>query len=357
MFLSWRTKPGFPGGSKEKVDMTQNIEQKQLAGQQYNSIDLCKFVMAFAVVAIHTDPVSNIQNQAFLRVYGIVVRLAVPFFFLASGYLLAVKMDVPYGSEGDLLRINRHLRSMARMYLTWTAIYAPLAIYRFAVTETRPMDAIILYLKGFFFIGAQDYSWHLWYLLSTVIALWVIGFALKRKKGFWTLLCISLVAGVFLVGISELVNAPGVLPKPLAAGRNLINRTIVNGALFSGLVYIPVGMLLAHQKVPKYIYWLGFLGGFLLQYWTGNTAPGKYFLFVTAISFFGIVEGIRLPDRPIFRKLRAMSAAVYLTHMYVWVLSCLILYGEVRVGPEVFGVTACACLALSALAARKKANR
>jgi surface polysaccharide O-acyltransferase-like enzyme len=101
------------------------IGQKHWIGRQYNSIDLCKFIMAFAVVAIHTLPFADVKNVVFRNIYDTFVGLAVPFFFLASGYLLAVKMDYPYGSEGDLHRIQKQLRGMLRLYLTWTVIYAP----------------------------------------------------------------------------------------------------------------------------------------------------------------------------------------------------------------------------------------
>lgn len=62
--------------------------------------------MAFAVVAIHTVLFEGCENDKFLCVYDNLVSLAVPFFFLASGYLLAIKMDYPYGSAKDLSRIK-----------------------------------------------------------------------------------------------------------------------------------------------------------------------------------------------------------------------------------------------------------
>jgi peptidoglycan/LPS O-acetylase OafA/YrhL len=86
----------------------------------FNSIDLTKFIMSLVVIAIHTHPIENCKNNNLLCAYDICVSLAVPFFFLAMGYLLAIKMDYPYGSENDLSRLKGKLIKIIQMYLMWT---------------------------------------------------------------------------------------------------------------------------------------------------------------------------------------------------------------------------------------------
>lgn len=49
--------------------------------------------MAFCVIAIHTQPLVNCNNDSILSIYDSVVRLAVPFFFITSGFLLEKKCD------------------------------------------------------------------------------------------------------------------------------------------------------------------------------------------------------------------------------------------------------------------------
>lgn len=53
---------------------------------QYNNIDLIKFIMAFAVVAIHTNPLVDCKNDIVQIVYNNIVNMAVPFFFLTTGF-------------------------------------------------------------------------------------------------------------------------------------------------------------------------------------------------------------------------------------------------------------------------------
>lgn len=49
--------------------------------RQYNSIDLVKFIMAFAVIAIHTCPLFKCKNEHILEIYNDFVEMAVPFSF------------------------------------------------------------------------------------------------------------------------------------------------------------------------------------------------------------------------------------------------------------------------------------
>lgn len=324
------------------------IEQKQWIDRQYNSIDLCKFIMAFAVVAIHTRPFADVKNVFFLNIYDIFVNLAVPFFFLASGYLLAVKMDYPYGSEGDLHRIKKQLRAILRMYLTWSLLYAPLAIYHFISTGTPVMKALFLYVRGFIFVGEQYNSWPLWYLLSTIYALFVIWFALKMKRAPIILAVISITAHLLSVGITELVNYQGDLPAIFGVAQKLIKGSITNGRILSGMVYIPIGMLLAHKQIPKQINWLVFMIGFVSNCYIDHSIVSRYLLIITAVSFFGIVEAVRLKDKAVFSYLRNMSTSIYLTHMYIWTFYYKIVYGGKTYGLDSFVITACVAAAIAA---------
>ena len=64
----------------------------------YNGIDLVKFICSYLVVIIHTAPLSSyfMTYGDLLHIYIIqyFCRLAVPFFFVASGFLLFRKTDL-----------------------------------------------------------------------------------------------------------------------------------------------------------------------------------------------------------------------------------------------------------------------
>lgn len=56
----------------------------------YNAIDIAKFVMALLVVAIHTHPENEIENKLILDIINCIYSIAVPFFFVASGFFYII---------------------------------------------------------------------------------------------------------------------------------------------------------------------------------------------------------------------------------------------------------------------------
>lgn len=79
-------------------------------------IDLFKFVMAICVIAIHTQPFVNRKGTIFLKIYNNFVNCAVPFFFMSSGYLLAVKMKWPFASQRDIKVLKFYLINIIKLY-------------------------------------------------------------------------------------------------------------------------------------------------------------------------------------------------------------------------------------------------
>lgn len=66
--------------------------ETELSSKQYNSIDLMKLIMALVVVAIHTEPLVRCENIVVLNLYKAISDVAVPFFFIASGFLVFDKV-------------------------------------------------------------------------------------------------------------------------------------------------------------------------------------------------------------------------------------------------------------------------
>ena len=169
------------------------------------SLDLCKFIMAFAVIAIHTDPLVDCSNTAMSRIGYLFLSMAVPFFFLTSGYLLAAKLLFPFSRQEDLSKIRRYMTKILKMYLLWTLLYLPMALWHFVATGKTLHRAIQLYIQGFFFVGQQYNSWPLWYLLSTFYTLGVLYLLLKCKAPPVTFLLVSGISAVISFTIDALI--------------------------------------------------------------------------------------------------------------------------------------------------------
>lgn len=319
-----------------------------LTDRNHNSIDLFKFIMAFAVVAIHTHPLENCTNSNLLTTYGLVVGMAVPFFFLASGYLLAIKMSWPYnGNVDNANRLLRQLKRITQMYLTWTAVYFPLAIYHFTSSGISPIKAVLLYIRGFLFIGEQYNSYPLWYLLSTIYALLVIYILfIAKKSSNKHLIILSIVASVFSVGLSTLVVYEGNMPFVLQSIKTIVRYSISNGRILSGMIYIPVGMLLVRKQIPFIFNLIVLIVGYVANFCIDSSIVSEYLRIFMSIALFEVVENIKLKNSTIYSRLRSMSTMIYLTHMYIWTFYYKIVYGEKTYGMDCFLVTSISAVLL-----------
>ncbi len=297
----------------------------------YNSIDITKYIMAFAVIAIHTEPFRYCEVDSIKKIATILFTMAVPFFFLASGYLLASKMNYPY-DDSDSARVKRQLKKVFKMYIVWTIIYLPLSIFHYISWRTPFLRAFFELFRGFVFVGEQINSWHLWYLLSTVYSLTFIGIFIKRFKKDWHLIAVSVTACLLHSAASYAITHGNVT-------KTIIENTIVYARIFSGLIYIPIGMILFRRKISPYVNWIMLLAACVARYFTGNEILDLYLTALSSIGLFGIIESLNLKDRHVYLALRMMSTDIYLIHMYVWVFYYKIVYGEKTVGVDNFIMT------------------
>lgn len=138
---------------------TSSAEKKALIhypkDYSFNGIDLIKFLCSYLVCMIHIKPIVEIDgnligyfNYAAQNGFS---RIAVPFFFAASGFLLFRKIDL-YSINTD--RIRNYCHKMLILLGLWTVLL---------------------------FIGDQV---QLWYLGGSVIAVALLTVFLRRGYSF-----------------------------------------------------------------------------------------------------------------------------------------------------------------------------
>ncbi|MBE5905191.1 MAG: acyltransferase [Lachnospiraceae bacterium] len=323
--------------------MERNYNEKN-----YNSLDLWKFIMSLAVVAIHTQPLINVTNTYAQTLCTIFVSMAVPFFFLASGYLLAKKMDWNYDTN-DFIRIKLLCIKFVKLYFVWTIIYSPLAIYHYYKEATPPLRAVLVYIRGLFFVGEHYNSWPLWYLLSAIYTLLVILLFMKLCKRPLGLIVLSLVASILCFGITAYVNYNGTYDTPPELIRKLFVYSIGSGRIFTGLIYIPLGMLLSRKEIPTILNWSLLLLSSLPRFFFGSDFLAGYLTILSAVGLFGIINNFSLKDNGLYRNLRTYSTTIYFIHMYVWSIYYMLIYGKKTYGPDSFFVTALLSITLAIL--------
>lgn len=144
--------------------------------KNYYSIDILKFFCMICVVALHTNPIHDISNTLIISVYYSIVKMAVPCFFLSSGFLIAnrLKTNQKYLKTYFLRKIN--------LYIFWNIVYLPLTLYHMLMNGISIKRGILIFIRGFFLIGQQYNSWQLWYLLSTIYSIGIILLIQKYTK-------------------------------------------------------------------------------------------------------------------------------------------------------------------------------
>ena len=312
----------------------------------YNSIDLCKIIMAICVVAIHTHPLENCSNKVILNIYESIVNCAVPFFFLASGYLLAIKLRCPYDSLENIEVIKKYLLKIVKMYVVWTIIYSPIGLWFYWQSGHNVIKCFLLYLRGFLLIGENYNSNILWYLLSTIYALIFVCMLLKIRVSLENTVKLGVVIILCGFGVDTLVAYESNMPAIMETFCLIIEKTIVNGRILRGFFFIPCGMLLAYRKqlVKGYreILVITFIGNCIVD----NLFFSNILILICSVSFFSIVVQINLNDAKVFPIMRELSTVVYLIHLYVWMLYYTMIYGKSMYGMDCFIMTVLVSLVL-----------
>ncbi|AMA49531.1 MULTISPECIES: acyltransferase family protein [Flavobacterium] len=157
-----------------------------------NNLDVLKIIMAFLVIALHIFPVSKETGIEGLISYEIasgITRIAVPTFFLISGYFLRNKLnDKPY--------LWKYTKRILLLYVVWQFIYLPDLIRFYNLGWFSKSDMILKLIYGY---------WHLWYLLATTIAVGLLYLLRNLSTAIKTklILFLLIVGYSFQIGIQS----------------------------------------------------------------------------------------------------------------------------------------------------------
>ena len=148
--------------------------------RNYNSIDLAKFICAIMVVSIHVAPFGKAESESILSLLNYffqqyISRLAVPFFFVCSGFFLFKKTSWECYS---LEPAKKYVKRIFRLYILWTIIYAPLRIGSILKDPKGIVYASIVCCRDIIFTGSYS---HLWYFPALIFAVLLISFLTYKK--------------------------------------------------------------------------------------------------------------------------------------------------------------------------------
>ncbi|MCI8899306.1 MAG: acyltransferase [Lachnospiraceae bacterium] len=312
--------------------------------EKFNSIDLFKFLLAIVVVAFHTNPFVDCKSILVNAIVMIIADMTVPFFFMASGYFLALGWGETCQQRERY--ICKTLVSTFSLYTLWTLLSLPLTIYGYAVSGNSIVQCILSYVKYFVFIGKLYNSYHLWYLLAMIYALLVMWILIHRGKGTRHILIAGIcfyVIYLLFAWIRQRDGASGVL----AAAGKMFDYVFNNGGVFTGMLYMSVGIFIREHRVCRPLVGVaGIAAGILLRY-TVSQELGTIF---SSVMLFTLVLNMKLPDHPCYFIMRRLSKYIYLLHLLCFSFYTFVVIRQPnKLGVDSFFVTITLAVLISAL--------
>ncbi len=299
--------------------------------KNYCFLDLCKFIGALLVVTIHVPPLTSYSALLNYGVVNYLARLAVPFFFLSSGYFLFRKTS--YDAFCPNIAFT-YARRIFRLYLIWTVIYSPLILKNIFSGDNELYQGILYWIRDFLFVGSYS---QLWYLNATVVAALILTLCVSKKIEPQRIFLLALL--LYLIGLLPqtyfgLLRPLSGIP-PLWSLLKMVQQVIVTtrNGLFEGFLFMTIGMLLANRNIVLKLSTVavGFLASMLLLgcevlllRHLGWIRQWDMYLFLIPAVFFLFYGAIHLEvrERPLYLHLRKLSALFFYSHTFFDAFLC-----------------------------------
>ena len=218
-------------------------------GKGFGGLDRFRLAAALLVAAIHTSPLASFSQTGDFLLTRVAARVAVPFFFMATGYFT---FGPGRGEPGEL--VGRRVKKTLLLYGAAIFLYLPLGLYAGHYKGLGLTGAVrLLAFDGTFY--------HLWYLPAMALGLWIVyGLGSFLPMGAVGLVTVLLYA-VGLGGDSYygLAMKSAVLRQAYGAGFTLFSYTR-NGLFFAPLFLFLGGWLAEQEKKPGGIGGIGGIG-------------------------------------------------------------------------------------------------
>ncbi len=309
---------------------TAREEQTNLIKENYDGLDYFRMIAAFLIVAIHTSPLTSINTTADFVFTRIIARVAVPFFFMVTGYFIisgflkdnSFRNPDKYSVKPDTAPLTKFLKKTADLYGVAMLIYIPVNLYSGYFKQN---NMFLRLLKDILFNGTM---YHLWYLPAVITGVLFVYLLFKISKGT-VLLLISII--LYLAGllgdsyygltasITILKNCydflfqlfdytrNGIFYAPVflvmgafiaRSGKPLSLKKCIAGLIASSVLLFIEGLLLHAHNMQRHDSMYLFL------------IPNMYFLFQLLLHFKGNH----------YRSFRTLSMIIYIIHPFAIIL-------------------------------------
>lgn len=285
--------------------------------KRYNAIDLARILAAFLVICVHTDPLIHYSDTGNYFLVSVLARLAVPFFFVVSGFFFGKKIKLGQSAENDLPILIPIIKRLIALYIAWTMIYLPIQIYVW-VKSDEPWSYWLTYVQNALFEGSY---YTLWYLSGLIFAM---AFSYLLFKLFNPGKVLLITFALYLVGTLFQSYFELFQSEELFSCYYSMFLTTRNG-LFFGSFFVCLGIYIAHSKRNLLQKWnirlfslffiLLTIEAFSMKGLDFTKGNGMWFMLVPTVFFlFKTLQNSRLGNRSVYQFLRPFSFLVYVSH-------------------------------------------
>ena len=275
----------------------------------YGGLDWFRLIGAILIIAIHTSPFESYSENADMILCRIIARVAVPFFFMVTGY---------FGFKGRRNENNFYLRIL-KLYVISCIIYLPVLIYSGYFAGVPFGNLILKILKDIVFNGIY---YHLWYFPAVLLGVFIVSRLIEHGKTKTLYAAVGILYLIGLLGDSYfgLIQRVPVVNTIYDVMFHLFEYT--RNGIFFAPVFLTMGYFLKKRK--KIVQLKGCVVGFLLSF-AGMIGEGvalhhfqltrhdsMYIMLIPVLYFlFQLLLYCRMESR---KELREISMFVYVLH-------------------------------------------
>lgn len=273
------------------------------------SLDKFRLFASILIVAIHTYPLSSINENLDFVFTHIFCRIGVPIFLMITGYFVLPK------AIQDKKSLMKYTKKIAKIYFLCMILYLPVNIYAGKLKGI----SLVGILKSIFIDGT---FYHLWYFPALILGIWITYFIIKHIKNKNGLILVSILYVIGLFGDSYFGIAEkwSVTKTFYDAIFNIFDYTR------NGLFYVPIFLYLGY--IMKNINWkiskrdniifiiislvLMILEGMILHHFNLQRHDSMYFMLIpTMIGIFNFILQNKNENN---KQLRNIATIIYIIH-------------------------------------------
>lgn len=226
------------------------------------SLDKFRLIAAILIIAIHTYPLSSINENIDFVFTHIFCRIGVPIFLMITGYFI-----LPKAIE-NRKNLVKYTIKILKIYAICIILFLPVDIYAGKLKGI----GILQIFKAIFLDGT---FYHLWYFPALILGIWITYFIIKNIKSNKTTFFIVLI--LFIIGLFG-DSYYGITEK-LSITKNIYEIIFkIFNYTRNGIFYVPIFLYLGYIIKSKRI----------------KIDRNKNLIFILIFTILMIVEGLIL---------------------------------------------------------------